>query len=248
MKKYKLKKAVPYVLITSMLLSGCGKKSDCSDPTSHVHLYTKEFSNDIKITTYFDDEHLERSGYNWQPELMYIDKDDESFYKAKDSRNLFEADDEDNFPYLYRYMASKHDYLMFYYEYDEEVEYTTKDEDGNEVKHTEIVHHDGWTHNAYDTNNTGKTMLCHHRFYAYRILFNEKNHTFYLDRSHLVDDIRNVFPDYTYACEDCSEVVSETYYFSKWELPHLNAEDFDRFNQPDLSYRTPYKDKTLSLS
>ena len=245
MKKYSLKRAVPYVLITSMLLTGCGKKSDCSDPTSHVHLYTKNYSNGITISTYFDDEHLTRSGYEWHPDCIYINEDDESFYKEKNSRNLFEAKDEDNFRYLYRLMASKHDYLMFYYEYDEEIEYTTKDEDGNEVKHKETVHRDGWTSNAYDSNNTGKTMLCHYRYFAYRILFDEAKHNFYLDRSHAVDDIRNVLIDYPYTCEDCTDVVSETYYFSRWELPHLNAEDFDRFNQPDLSNTTPYLGRTF---
>ena len=30
-----------------MLLTGCGKKSECDYPTRHVHLYTKSFNSEI---------------------------------------------------------------------------------------------------------------------------------------------------------------------------------------------------------
>ncbi len=246
-KSFKLQRVAPFLLITSLLFTGCGKKSDCENPTSHVHLYTKEFANGSTISTYFDDEHLNRANYQWQPDLIYIEKANESFYKAKGSKNLFEGADEENFQYLYKLMASNHDYLMFYYEYEEIEEYTEKDSDGEEHTYTRTIHHDGWHSNPYDSDNTGKTRLYHPRYYAYRILFDEEKQEFYLDkRSQLVDDIRKVLPEYPYTSENCVEEVYETYYFPNRELPYLRPEDFDRFEHPDLSNTTPSYYKTFN--
>ena len=242
MKKYKLQKIVPYLLISSMLLTGCGKKSECENPTRHVHLYTKEFNNGIVISTYFDDESLERSGYQWQNDIIEITKTDEELYHVLNSHNLFNGID--NWEYLYRLMASQHDYLKFYYEYDTVETYTETDSKGNTTVHTRTVHHDGWHTNPNDSDNTGKTRLYHHRFYAYRVLYRDGH--FVLDRSPLVDDIREVLEDYPYVCENAVEEVYETFKFARHDLPYLRAEDFDTFAHPNLSNTTPYLNPTLT--
>ncbi len=235
MKRFKLQRIVPYVLISTMLLTGCGKKSDCNLPTRHVHLYTKDINNEISISTYFDDERLERSGFNWTEDYMEITKTDEAFYKLLNSKNLFNA--KDNWDYLYRVMASHHDYLMFYYEYETTEVYTETDSKGNVTMHTRTVTHSGWTSNSKDSDNTGKTRLYHHRYYGYRINF--VNGKYVLERSPLVDDIREVINDYPYVGEENCEEVYESYKFQRRELPYLSPTDFNAFDHPDLSNTTP---------
>ena len=42
-------KLLPYLMALSIVLSGCGKKSDCEIPTRHVHRYTKQVTQDIEM-------------------------------------------------------------------------------------------------------------------------------------------------------------------------------------------------------
>lgn len=237
MNKLSLVKIAPYVLMAGLTISGCGEKSECELPSRHVHKYVKQFDNDIKIEKYMDKETLDYFGYHWTDDYIEITKDDEKVYKIIDRKGLFEG--KNNWEYLYNKMATHHDYLEFYYEYTTIETYTVTDDDGNVEVKTRIVEHNGWHRNPYDSDNTGKTRLYHHRYYGHRIV--NKNGKFKLEESPAVDDIREVIEMYPYFSEDCISLVYEQYRFSKYELPYLRPEDFDVFKQPDLG------NKSLSL-
>lgn len=241
MKKFKLQKIVPFVLISSMLLTGCSKKSECNLPTRHVHVYNKNLTETVSIYTYYDDERLQRAGYTWQPEYLEINKTDEEIYRLLNSRNLFNG--YNNWNYLYYEMSQKHDYLKFYYEYDTIETHTTINSDGEVETYTETVHHDGWHTNPYDSDNTGKTRLYHHVYYGYRVLY--RNGKYVLDRSPYVDDVREILEEYPYVCEDGYDETYETFRFKRQELPYLRPEDFNCFNQPDLDNPNPTLGFTL---
>ena len=230
MNKKKLRNATATILAT-LMLSACGEKSECDIPNRHVHKYVKEISEDISIEKYIDDEHLVNHGYNWTPTYVEINKNDEKFYKILNKKNLMVGTD--NWNYLYNLMANNHDYLLFYYEYWTTEMYTTTDGKGNVEVHTRRVHHDGWHRDPYDSDNTGKTRLCHHRYYGYRLVNDENK--IKLERSKSVDDIRDVISDYPYFEEDPTDIVYETYFYNNWELKYLSPYDFDVFTGPDLS-------------
>lgn len=223
-------KMIPYALILSMLLSGCGEKSECEIPSRHVHKYTKQTSNGITIERYIDDEHLNLSGYNWNNDYIEINKDDEKVYKIIRKNGLF--DGVTNWEYLYNEMATHHDYLEFYYHYTTTETYTTRDSKGNTQVKTRTVTHSGWTTNPNRAHNTGRTRLYHHRYYGYRIIY--ENGEFKSEKSQAVDDIREIINDYPYFSEDCISLVYEEYKYNKSELNYLSPEDFDVFNGPDL--------------
>lgn len=140
-------------------------------------------------------------------------------------------------------MATHHDYLLFYYEYTTVESYTTTDSDGNVEIKTRTVHHDGWHSNPYDSDNTGKTRLYHHRYYGYRIVY--KDGKFKVEQSPLVDDIREIINEYPYFSENCVTTVYEQFRFSEWELPYLSPEDFDIFVGPDLENKTLHIEKIM---
>ena len=232
MNKSQLSKLMAYLLSITILASGCGKKSECEIPTRHVHKYTKGFSDGTTITKYLDSEYLNHFGYNWNEDYIVINKVDEKMYDKLS--NLFLGTD--NWEYLYNVMAKQEDYLMFYYEYTTIETYTTTDSDGNTTYHTRTVHHDGWHSNPYDSDNTGKTRLYHHRFFGYRLVYINGNPK--LEESPAVDDIREIINDYQYFPEDCVTEVYETFKFNRLELPYLTPSDFDTFNGPDLSNKS----------
>lgn len=218
-------------LVATMLLSGCGEKSSCEVPTRHVHRYTKEISSDITLEAYFDQEYLTFSGYNWNDDYIEINKMDEEFYKLITGNKLFEGPT--NWDYLFNVMANQHDYLKFYYEYYTTETKITTDSEGNETVEEVQVHHDGWTENPYNSDNTGKTRLYHHKFYGYKVVY--KNGRFSLEKSPLVDDIREIIDEYPYFSESCVSEVFETFKFSRYELGDLRPEDFNVYSHPDLS-------------
>jgi len=221
---------ISYFLMATMMLSGCGKKSECELPARHVHKYTKQVTDNIEIERYMDSERLNVEGYKWNNEYIEINKIDEELYKLFRKNGLF--DGINNWDYLYNVMANCHDYLQFYYEYTTIETYTTTDSKGNITTHTRPVHHSGWHSNPYDSNNTGKTRLFHHRFYGYRVI--NKDGKFKLEKSNAVDDIRDIIYDYSYFSENCKTLVFEEYRFSKYQLGNLHPEDFNVFNGPDL--------------
>lgn len=240
MNKLSLVKIAPYVLMAGLTISGCGEKSECELPSRHVHKYVKQFDNGIKIEKYMDKETLDYFGYHWTDDYIEITKDDEKVFKVIENKKLFEA--ENNWEYLYHKMASNHDYLEFYYEYEEKIEHKTKDKDGNEKVEIEIRYHNGWTTNPYYEHNTGRTRLCHHRYSGYRII--NKNGKFKAEESKAVDDIREVINEYPYFNENCETIVSEEFWYSRLELPYLKPEDFNVFEGPDLYNKELTTDKT----
>ena len=242
MKKKNIIKLLPYILASSISLSGCGAAPSCGITNNrHVHLYTKNITDDITISKYMDSEkETDYNGYNWNQDYIEITKQDEAFYKLLKNHNLFNG--LDNFDYLYYEMANNHDYLEYYYEYTTTETYTTTDSKGNVTIHTRTVTHSGWTKNQNYSNNTGKVRLCHHKYSAYKINYENGRPT--LERSPYVDDIREVLQDYPYVKEDNSEVFSTTYRYTRSESKELKVEYFyDVNSHPDLSNTTPYLNK-----
>jgi len=228
-----------YILITSMILSGCGKKSDCEIPSRHVHKYTKQVTDEVTIDMFSDNEHIYLSGYQWNPDYIEITKDDEPIYKLISKRRLF--DGEANWEYLFFLMSNCHDYIEYYYEYTTIETHSTTDDEGNVTYYTEEVQHDGWHTDPYDNTNTGRIRLYHHRFFGYRIV--EKNGKYQLEKSQSVDDIREIIFEYPYFKEDCIELFCEEFYFNKRDLPNIRPEDFDVFKSPDLTNNTLHTNK-----
>ena len=227
------KKIIPTILMSSLLLSGCSEKSDCDLPNRHVHLYTKNINNDIVISKYMDNEKLKVGNYDWNSNYIEITKEDEKIYKLL--KNKFNG--LDNFDYLYYLMENNKDYLEFYYEYYTNEIYYTTDGKGNMQMHTRLVHHDGWTEDPYYSNNTGRTRLNHYRYYGYRIV--NKNNNYVLDKSHLVDDVRDIIFDYSFYDEKPYSIVSKEFEFNYYELPNLNVNDFyNEFEHPNLENKS----------
>ena len=142
----------------------------------------------------------------------------------------------DNWDYLYNLMAAQEDYLEFFYEYDTIETYTETDSDGNTETKTRTVHHEGWHTNPYDSDNTGRVRLYHHRFYGYKIIY--KNNKFSKVSSYAVDDIREIMDEYPYFPENCVTEVYEEFRFGRWDLPDLSPDDFNTFNHPDLNNKS----------
>lgn len=223
------KSIISALLATTIFLTGCGKKSECVIPTRHVHKYTKEITDTITIEKYLDSEYLRVHGYDWNEEYIEITKEDEELYKV--IKNVFVG--RDNWNYLYNVMASHHDYLEFYYEYYTYETRTRTNSKGETETYTERVHHSGWHTDPKDSDNTGETRLYHHRYYGYRVIY--QNGKYKLEQSKAVDDIREIINDYPYFSEDCVTKVYKDFKFWPHELPFLSTEDFDTFEGPDLT-------------
>ena len=232
MKNLKLGKIVPYALAFSFILTGCGRTSECENPNKHVHLYTKSISRGVTTQKYLEDEHLYLfSGYNWNEELIEITEEDYEFYQTLNTYTLLKA--KDNWDYLYYLMSNHPDYFLFHSQSKTIETSVDTDSDGHVKTKTKFATAEGWNTNPEDSHNTGEVRLYHTKYYAYRILYVAGNYK--LDKSPLVDDIREVLEDYPYVSEDCFEEVYETFQFSKEELPYLDPNDFDTFTHPDLS-------------
>lgn len=224
-------KLMPIALLASILFSGCGEKSECDIPTRHVHLYTKEISDEIIIQKYMEDETLNNWGYKWHENYIEVNSIDANVYHLLEGKGLFLG--EDNWEYLYDKMANTYDYLSFYYEYETVIEHEVTDSDGNKRIEKEKIKHTGWTQDPNYMHNTGETRLYHHRFFGYQIIC--ENGRFRLVKSPLVDDIREAIFTYPYFSENCTQEVFTTHYFSPYELPRLSVEQFTDFKGPDLT-------------
>ena len=226
MKVKKVYKQILPLLVVPFILTGCAKQAECDIPSRHVHKYTTG-----SIVNYIDSEDVKHGNFNWNNDYIEITKDDEAFYRTKG--DLFEG--APNWNYLYNKMASKKDYLEFYYEYTTDDYVSETDEDGNECGYWTTTTHSGWTTNPKDSDNTGRTRLYHHRFYGYRILY--KDGKYIKEKSPLADDIRDIIDEYPYFEEDCVKAVYKSFDFKRSDLPNLKPTDFDVFKGPDLSNR-----------
>ena len=222
----KIYKQVLALIAIPFILTGCGKKSDCDIKEAHVHKYV---NNKNKLVTYMKSENMGYRDYDWQSDYIEITKDDENFFKTKG--DLFYGPD--NWNYLYNKMAARKDYLEFYYEYTTDDYISVIDEDGNDNGYWTTTTHSGWTNNPNDSDNTGRMRICHHRYYGYRIVY--QNGKYVKEKSPLVDDIKDIVYDYPYFEEDCVKIVNKEYRFDRKDLPKLTTSDFDVFKGPDLS-------------
>ncbi len=225
----KIYKQVLALIAIPFLLTGCGQKSECEMQQDHVHKYIHN-TNKGRVETYINDEHMIYGNFVWQEEYMNINKDDLMFYKAK--RDLFYGPD--NWTFLYKLMASKKDYLEYYYEYTTDDYISSTDEDGNENGYWTTTTHTGWTTNPKDINNTGKIRVCHHRFYGYDIVYDCKTKTYGRVQGPLKDDVRDFMKDYPYFEEDCVKVVKKEHKVNKKDLTTVKPQDFNDFKGPDL--------------
>ena len=243
MKNLKIYKLLPFIMAGSLTLSACGSEPSCGITNNrHVHLYTKEINGDITISKYKDSEQeTDYYGFVWNSDYIEVNKQDTEFYEILDNNNLFNG--LENFDYLYYEMSNNHDYLQYYYEYTTTETYTTTDSKGNVTYHTRTVTHDGWTNNQNYSHNTGKIRLCHHKYCAYKITYN--NGFISIERSPYVDDIREVLQEYPYVRENNSTIEYTKYKYKKSEVKTLSVEDFYSVNDhPDLSNNTPYLEET----
>lgn len=224
------KRVISSAILLAILLNGCGKKAECDIPTQHVHRYVKEITDDIDIERYMEEEYLDIYGYKRCDDYIEITETDEKFYNLLERNSLFVG--KDNWDYLYYKMSNLHDYLKFYYEYDVVETRTVTDSEGNSHVETYTVHYDGWTDNPNNSDNTGKTRLYHHKYFGYRVVKN--NNKFTLEKSPLVDDIREIIDEYPYLCERCEATVYKEFRFNRHKLNQLKPEDFDVFSQPNL--------------
>ena len=241
MKKHYRKLLLPAAIISSLALAGCGEKKECEIPTSHVHKYTKNITNDITITKYLKEEYASYWDYDWNPDYLEITKDDEKFFNS--SRNLFQATD--NWNYLYYLMKSKSDFLEYYYRYTTTETYTVTDSEGHTHLKSRTVIHSGWTDDPRYSHNTGEVRLGHYRYYSYSMEY--KNGNYKRVRSPFVDDIREVLEDYPYCEEDCYDIVYDYFQFLTSQLPFLVLEQFDSFKHPDLSNTSIHLDSNKVL-
>ena len=230
-KKNKINKVIATALgISSALtLTGMANTSKCDNPELHVHKYSKFITNEISIDKYMYDEKLRIDGYNWSENVIYIDENELEFYNIlngnskSNSEKLFFGPD--NMDYLNYLMEINNDYFTFFYKKEDKVTDTNKRET--------ITTETGWSKNPYHNYNTGLVALNHHRSYWYRIINNDG--TLELEKSPIVDDIKEIIDEYPYFSEDCFEIVNRLIYFLPEQLPDLKPEDFIVFNQPDLN-------------
>ena len=229
-----LNKILPYMIMSSLLLSGCGReKAECFEPNEHVHLYTKEMNDGTIVSRYQDCEYLNDHDWIWNEDHINLTHNEigKAYYDALDSKTLF--DGVEYFDYLYNKMANDHDYLEYYYRYTEETTHTVTDEDGNETTYTTEETRQGWSTDKTHRGNTGEVRLCHHQYYAYKPLLIDGK--WKLFKSDSVDDVREVLEYYPFVGEDFSTIVTKTHFVSPFQLRTIEAIDFyDDFGHPDL--------------
>ncbi len=231
-----VKRILPLLAIP-FILSGCAKRSECDIKDDHVHLYTKTENNAV-VKTYMNSEYMKHKGYDWTSDSIKVTADDLAFYKVKGE--MFEG--EKNWDCLYNKMASCHDYLEYYYTYDD-FEYMPgwTDEDGNEVGG--YYYWDtttGWTTDINHRGVNGTVRVRHPLYYGYKITY--ENGKYVKEKSPYVNDFREIISDYPYINGDkCVEYAySKEYDFDERQLPSLRVEDVSEFKQADLSYTGIY--------
>ena len=125
-----IKQNIIPLLFVPIILSGCVKKSDCTLPNRHIHLYKKTISvndpnnpnDDIAINRYIYGENLSFFNYKQTLNAININKDDEKYINLIAEKELFLGSD--NWNYLYDVMKkNSKDHLEYYYDYEEKKTY-----------------------------------------------------------------------------------------------------------------------------
>lgn len=218
---------IPYVIGTGLIIGGIvsiPKKEQCEiTNTYHVHQFNKNIEN-TTINKWLQREN--NTSFTKKDDYLPTTAFDlEAFDKLAD-HNLF--DGKDNIDFIHYQITHNKDYLKFYYYY-EETHYE-KDEDGNEVAKTE--EYEGWTRNPNHRGITGKTRIYHTRYYAYKLIY--RDNKLETERSHEVDDVREILDEYPYINESSAHEIYETLYFSKYEVPFLELEKISPFYTPTV--------------
>lgn len=222
---------VPYVVSgvigTGLIIGGIvagPKKEQCEiTNTYHVHLFSKDIGN-TTINKWLQRE--KNTSYTKKDDFLPTTAFDLEAFDKLDDHHLF--DGIDNLDYIHYQIKHNRDYLEFYYYYEET--YYVEDEDGKKVKKTDT--YSGWSTNSHHRGVTGKTRVYHTRYYAYKLVYREGK--LELEKSNDVDDVREILSEYPYISENTNHEVYETFYFSEFELPFLDIEDFDPFYTPTV--------------
>lgn len=219
---------IPYVLGAGLFIGGMlavPHEEQCDiTSTYHVHLYTKDIGN-VRIEKWLQKEN-DTFSYVKHDDFLPVTSFDLEVYDKLDDYSLFEGIE--NIDYIHYQIRNNRDYMKFYYHYEES--HTEEDEDGNKRKVTET--HEGWSTNPRHRGVTGKTRVYHTRYYAYKLI--QKDDKLELEKSPSVDDVRTILNEYPYVGENTTQEVTEIFYFSSFELPYLNLEEFDPFYTPTV--------------
>ena len=238
-----IKQNIIPLLFVPIILSGCGKKSDCTLPNRHIHLYKKTISvndpnnpnDDNAINRYIYGENLSVFNYKQTPNAININKDDEKYIDLIAENDLFLGSD--NWNYLYDVMKkNSKDHLEYYYDYKEKKTYYEEDDDGKRTKKVKYIRHTGWSTNPYQEGNTGEIAYVHTMYFGYAI--EEKNGKRKVIKSGLCEDMREIIKKYPYFSENPTEIRTVTLYFPKYRIPYVTLEDFGNpFGHPDLEHK-----------
>lgn len=222
---------VPYVVSgvigTGLIIGGIvavPKKEQCEiTNTYHVHLFSKDIGN-TTINKWLQRE--KNTSYTKKDDFLPTTAFDLEAFDKLDDHHLF--DGIDNLDYIHYQIKHNRDYLEFYYYYEET--YYVEGEDGKKVKKTDT--YSGWSTNPYQRGVTGKTRVYHTRYNAYKLVYREGK--LELEKSKDVDDVREILTEYPYVGENTNHEVYDTFYFSEFELPFLDIEEFDPFYTPTV--------------
>lgn len=216
------------------------KKCDIYDGY-HVHCYTYNINDNVCINRYVNSEKDSlwnlSTYYNKTDKYIPATTEDLKIYNLLSKKELF--DGRDNIDYINYQIENNKDYLEFYYYYTttRTVYHTKTHIDSEGHTHTESIPevvtdvHSGWSEDSYHRGVTGKTRVVHKKYFAYKVINDDE---LSLEKSELVDDIREIINEYPYINVNCSENVYEVFRFKTRELPYLNIDDFNPFYTPTV--------------
>ena len=237
-----LKRILPTMLITTLLLTACNKNKEvCNNHDPHLHLYQKEAAYSTTLNAYYNSEEDEYLGFTKTDDTKPMDEYDQAFYAAIGDTPLFEGIYHWN--YLYSLMYRHQDYIRFENKSYENVEIEVYDKEGNRGTKHVLIPTTTYKEKHYAPDNTGVVRIYHHLFYGYKV--EEIDGQLQLIKSPLVDDIREILEEYPYYTENCFEVVTKDIEFTPSTLGFLSADSFTCFNHPDLENKSMYLDKAL---
>ena len=167
-------------------------------------------------------------GFEWHPETIRIEDDELEAYKLLQKYGLFNG--LFNWNYLYNEVSRHKDYMQYYYEYNKIEPYYN--EAGEKVGE-KLVPHKGWTNSYKDDHLTGLCRVCHHRYYSFKLIKLDGHYA--LQRSPLIDDIRDVLEEYPYVLPANFEIVCHDIELTPDLMRRLDADSFTFFEHPDYS-------------
>ena len=166
-KKMGLMAGLSLVIATT---AGCGKEADCDIDGYHAHKYV----NEQEYVRYIDKEYLNYEGYARQEDYVMLSKDDKSFYKFLDKRDLLRIDD--NIDPIKKAQEENQDFIEYRYAYTYLMPVPIFHSTGKIHYVTYIfvpTTHHSWISDPNHSRLTGETRLCHYEYTAYKIEVDE---------------------------------------------------------------------------